>query len=314
MFKIQKTGPVSKFEPLFWLFAFLSVARFPSFPLELINHYTLHLFFLSFLFYIKVDRKRRLLTCLIQLFLLYRLYNSLSVNHSADFLQNRESLNLYCANILVGNSKVEKTLQFLEESDYDVVVLIETWPELHQRLNSLKRFPYRVYLEHPLNFSLAVLSRTEIQETARPSYGHREIPWLELYLPHWKFHLFAIHAPPPMNSRWLEERDKVLHLAASRLASKSGLLAGDFNLTPYAPLFQDLIGVHGLKSSRPMSSWKGTWPSFLGPFGIPIDHILTTSDILTSQYEVNSIPGSDHHSISLRVQLAGSDEQLLQQE
>jgi hypothetical protein len=50
---------------------------------------------------------------------------------------------------------------------------------------------------------------------------------------------------------------------------------GDLNVSPFSPHFQALLSGGNLKSAAQGFGWQPTWPTFLPPAGIQIDHALT---------------------------------------
>ncbi|MGH1455716.1 MAG: endonuclease/exonuclease/phosphatase family protein [Alphaproteobacteria bacterium] len=80
---------------------------------------------------------------------------------------------------------------------------------------------------------------------------------------------------------------------------KNVIFAGDWNTTPYAPVYQDMLAVTGLKNQSFGIIPTGSWPSFLylPILKIPIDHILFMGDLVLCNFKKSNANGSDHHSL-----------------
>ncbi len=115
--------------------------------------------------------------------------------------------------------------------------------------------------------------------------------------------ILAVHLQSPKSHRLAEQRD--LNLSGlSAWAVRSMELAptiviGDFNTAPWSaawrstPLAQQLVEPF----RGPLS---GTWPSWAGPFGVPIDRAIHSPD-LHLELESGPANGSDHRSLIARV-------------
>jgi len=85
------------------------------------------------------------------------------------------------------------------------------------------------------------------------------------------------------------------------------LLAGDFNATLDQAPFRDLVG-RGYHDAGEVTGegLDGTFPADgLLPPPITIDHILADERLGIVGYEVESLPGSDHHAIFAELALPG---------
>ena len=105
--------------------------------------------------------------------------------------------------------------------------------------------------------------------------------------------LLVAHAMAPFVPRGLSARDTLLE-AAGNVAQKSRtyIMLGDFNLTPWTPQFRALPGK---RAGDPRLS--ATWPAPLRALGIPIDHIMFDGELELVQVRVLPITGSDHLAV-----------------
>ncbi|MEL6414027.1 MAG: endonuclease/exonuclease/phosphatase family protein [Pseudomonadota bacterium] len=108
--------------------------------------------------------------------------------------------------------------------------------------------------------------------------------------------LVAAHAMTPVSRTGLRTRNALLSAAGEAAAeSDSFILMGDFNLTPWTPAFRKLPGK---RAGDPR--FTSTWPVALGPFGIPIDHIMFSDDLELVEFKPLEPDISDHYPILAR--------------
>lgn len=97
------------------------------------------------------------------------------------------------------------------------------------------------------------------------------------------------HPPSPGDPGLMRDRDQQLAAAGAHVdASRPFIIAGDFNSTPWGRAYN---AVSGARAGDPRL--EGTFPAFLGPLGLPIDHIRFGGLVLTD-YRVGPHIGSDH--------------------
>jgi endonuclease/exonuclease/phosphatase (EEP) superfamily protein YafD len=75
------------------------------------------------------------------------------------------------------------------------------------------------------------------------------------------------------------------------------IVAGDFNATPFSPIFRKVIKISGLKDSREGFGWQPSWPTYVPLLWLPIDHILVSSEIQVHNRATGSFIGSDHYPV-----------------
>lgn len=112
--------------------------------------------------------------------------------------------------------------------------------------------------------------------------------------------LIGIHPPPPLTAEWAAKRDAVLEALPAAIAGPEvdrTILLGDFNCTPWSPLFRDLVNATGLRSTARGRSLSSTWFSPWLAFGLMIDHILVGAAIEPQSHEVGHEVGSDHFPV-----------------
>jgi endonuclease/exonuclease/phosphatase (EEP) superfamily protein YafD len=85
--------------------------------------------------------------------------------------------------------------------------------------------------------------------------------------------------------------------AIAKISPGPIIVAGDFNCTPWSPLFADLLAATGLHDSAlGFGTWP-TWYSSLLPLGIKIDHVLVAHGVAVRNHQVGHDVGSDHFPV-----------------
>lgn len=108
----------------------------------------------------------------------------------------------------------------------------------------------------------------------------------------------AAHPPSPRSFKGWTQQRLVLRDIGSHLTGKyPTLLAGDLNTTVHSAVFRALEQSTRLRSTSRQQGLRITWPAFLFPAGIGIDHILTSPDIRCSMLQTFPSAGSDHRPI-----------------
>jgi endonuclease/exonuclease/phosphatase (EEP) superfamily protein YafD len=179
------------------------------------------------------------------------------------------------ANVLFHNKEYGATLNWLESTKPDLAVLVEVTPDWVRAMTPLeRRLPHSLAVPREKGEGLALYSRFRLDESEILYFGkHRRIALAaSLTIEDHKITVVAAHPFPPGHDGKTGERDVYLNELAVFLRSLDGpvILAGDLNTTPWSYSFQDLVQ----SLERPSTTLPATWPSFLGSFGIPIDHLL----------------------------------------
>lgn len=212
-------------------------------------------------------------------------------------------------NVHASSTAYDRVRAEIERLDPDVIFLPENTDRWAAGLAPLReRYPFVVDGQSPSVFSLFLFSRLPLSEaaiitlpdpggfpaiTARVCTG--ETAGGDACL-----RLVGVHPPPPMAPDIAAARDDALRALPTLIAGPDAartVLLGDFNCTPWSPLFRDLLAATGLRDSARGFSPVPTWASRRLPFGIKIDHILVGDAIAVSDYMVGDDVGSDHYPV-----------------
>lgn len=98
------------------------------------------------------------------------------------------------------------------------------------------------------------------------------------------------HPPSPGDPGAMFDRDRQLSdIAIGIDTARPFIVAGDFNATPWGRIYGV---VPGTRAGDPR--FEGTFPAFLGPLGLPIDHIRFGGGLVLTDYRTGPDIGSDH--------------------
>lgn len=209
------------------------------------------------------------------------------------------NLRVLTANVLSSNREHERLLNLVRARKPDVVVLLEVDYAWSRALSPLRGdYPYSLYEPRHDNFGIAVLSRLPFTNRQVLDLAGSHVPALltQVKVGGRPVRVMAVHAFPPGESDMARTRDAQLR-AAAKVARESAdpiVVCGDFNATPWLPIFADTLTFSGLKDSRLGFGTQGTWPARYAPCLIPLDHCLVSPKIGVSTFQTLPGIGSDH--------------------
>ena len=215
--------------------------------------------------------------------------------------QASKSFKVYSANIHKDNRELLKLNLEIQKVDPEIVLLLEVDLEQDEQLRSImQNYPYRIKNVSFESLGFVFLSKFPVHShnvTKLSEFGNSLLEAiLEINQTPVKF--YGIHAQRPRLGNYLERKNQFLQLARQiKEQSLPVIVAGDFNATPYSPVFRELVNNTGLKDSREGFGWQPSWPTFFPPLWIPIDHVLVTPDIQVRKRTTGSYIGSDHYPV-----------------
>lgn len=217
-------------------------------------------------------------------------------------------------NLYYRNEDFTLARAYLERVAPDVLVLSELTPQAVQALRAVTdAYPHRISVDRRSPWGLGVYSRHRLRGARWTNLGVRGgfNVHATVEAPGGAFELVAVHLASPTTARNAALRDAQLRELA-RLLGPPGPAAGrpprvavgDFNITPFAPAFGDLLAATGLQDARRSRGLLGTWPAPWRPLLIPIDHCV--ADVAAGVVGVARGPyvGSDHYPLEVTLAVA----------
>ena len=164
----------------------------------------------------------------------------------------------------------------------------------------MTKYPYHAENVSEGTLGIVFLSRFPVYDhhIKRLSPFGNSIIEARMEIHHTPVMFYGMHAQRPDLSDFNERKRQFFGPAGKiRKQSLPAIVAGDFNMTPYSPVFRKFAGIAGLKDSRDGFGWQPSWPTFFPPLWIPIDHVLVSPDIQVLMRRTGSYIGSDHYPV-----------------
>jgi endonuclease/exonuclease/phosphatase (EEP) superfamily protein YafD len=206
-------------------------------------------------------------------------------------------------NVLYTNGQFQRVADFIHHERPDVVVLVEMNSVWRRALQGVEHeFPYRYQTLGSRRRGVNLWSRLPMKDVGvLPIEARREPAVQATLLTHGRsLRLFGVHANWPVAPGSSARRNRQLELLAQRARAVTGLpllVVGDLNVTPFSPHFQRLLADGGIRSAADGFGWQPTWPSFIPPAGIQIDHALVNPGVTVQAFRRGPMDGSDHRPI-----------------
>lgn len=220
-------------------------------------------------------------------------------------------LRLAALNLFFVNRAHDQAIAWVRRARPEVAVFVEASPAWQQALQALEvDYPHRLSIANGPRDGLLVLSRWPLRDP-RLVPGRRDLLFVTVDKPGHPLRLAAVHASWPLLPRHQAQRaaDFAAIAAEARAAARAGLpyaALGDYNISPFSPHFAQLLEAGGLRSASAGRGWQPTWPTFLPPLGIQIDHALVTPDLQVTRFERGAGTGSDHRPIVVDLMVPAS--------
>jgi endonuclease/exonuclease/phosphatase (EEP) superfamily protein YafD len=207
-------------------------------------------------------------------------------------------LRVVAINVWYRNRKFQRVIDFMARERPDVALLAEVTAEWEQALAPVvEKYAHHYTTRGRRGTGLLLLSRWPMQAEVLPGFSDVEpAVAATLRINDRSMQLLSVHTSWPLGPKSSVLRDRQLALVGefARRQTQPLIVLGDLNVSPFSPHFQTLLAGSKLKSAAQGFGWQPTWPTFLPPAGIQIDHALTSADIYVTSFRRGSAVGSDH--------------------
>jgi endonuclease/exonuclease/phosphatase (EEP) superfamily protein YafD len=208
-------------------------------------------------------------------------------------------LRVMLVNLRRQNQNTEAALRRIVENDPDLLVLEEVDDRWWAALGALRQ-TYRHHISdcREDDFGIALLSRLPLTNATTIYLGGAEVPSLraEVVVHGQLITVLGTHPVPPGGASGTFLRNEQLVAVGGVLRSTAGakILIGDLNTTPWNHAFRRLLDDSSLVDSSRGFGYQATWPTFLWPMRIPLDHCLVSRELRVNRYRAGESIGSDH--------------------
>jgi endonuclease/exonuclease/phosphatase (EEP) superfamily protein YafD len=216
-------------------------------------------------------------------------------------------LTIVTANLYgVNNRQYARTLAYIKQNHSDIVCLNEITANWTQNLRD--NLPdYKYYFDEGMSGGSAILSKIPIEQQLPVQgkhvrrYGVRGC----VLIGDRKLLLIAERPPAPIPSKKAPLRNRELATLAREIPQATGpvVVIGDLNVSPWSAHFQTLLRHSGLTDSALGYGVILTWSTKMFMPLVPIDHSLTTPDLVLTQRHVGPDLGSDHLPVKVHIAL-----------
>ena len=221
---------------------------------------------------------------------------------SPGVIKKGESYRAVLVNVDHGSNEFTKLNEYVRSVHPDFLVLLEVNERWMAKLQELReKFPYSKGQVHP-EYGILFMSRIPIDQASILYFGEEKIPTVMAQIAirnEENFIILGTHPRSPMGSDHSRSRNEQLKSIGKLVSFQKTpvVLLGDLNVTPWSPVFQDLLSDSGLRDSRDGMEWQPTWPTMFPLAWIPIDHCLISSGVFVQHRQVGPNIGSDHYPL-----------------
>lgn len=199
---------------------------------------------------------------------------------------------------------------WMQQSGADAVVVQEVYSAhaMHGLATALPQYPY-VYARPGEDSDVALFSRWPILDAQLAELSPGGTNAVKATID-WKgkpITVMGVHLHWPMAPDEARLRDAELVGLGGLVRGMPGplLVAGDFNITPWSKQFSEAVANSGLNECARGHGFINSWPSFLAPARIRIDHCLASPHWRAISAVTGPPLGSDHFAMIHDLELVG---------
>jgi endonuclease/exonuclease/phosphatase (EEP) superfamily protein YafD len=306
----MRASGIQIIRPLKWLGLLTSLATTISFydtlwVFELFTHFTVQylliLFLLTTVFLLLRQYKFMIVFAL---FFSVNLYKTLdqSLLVTASTAQVSNSIKVVTLNVDLSSTRYSMTLDFLQDSGADILLLTELTPEWSNKLNSLETiYPYSYRVPKKGGFGIALFSRFPMSNSKAVTVDSTLNPAIvsDIDINGTRVTVKGVHLFAPMTNSYFHARNRQLEKLAELVTDRNSpaIVLGDFNITSWSSHFRRFIETTSLRKSTSGHGFQPTWPSYFFPLYIQLDHILISEEFYIIRSKSGKYVGSDHYPL-----------------
>jgi len=210
-----------------------------------------------------------------------------------------QRLRLALSNVLWDNKHHADVIQFVRSEKPDLVFFQEVTPRWAKEFEVLRaEFPHSRLDPADDAGGMALFSRLPFEQAELAPLADYNGPAIiaQVSVGGRLLSMVSVHAPPPGGKKNFDHRTEIFDQTAAYLNTlpEPKILVGDLNTTMWSPYYKRLVEKIGLKNVREGFGVLPSWPTYLPPLFIPIDHCLVSREIQVIEVRTGSRVGSDH--------------------
>lgn len=222
-----------------------------------------------------------------------------------------DAIVVMCANVLATNGNGIGFVALARKTDPDLLVALEVTPAWAKALTALHvYYPYRVVEAREDAHGIALYSKFPLESSAVVESVPRGFPDIvaTAIVGGARLGIIGTHPSQPLGKSNYGARNLHLDSLAALAATTPDplIVVGDLNVTMWSVHYRRLEEKGGLVNARRGIGIVPTWPTFLLPAMIPIDHVLVSPDIRVVDFDSGPHIGSDHLPIVAQLVVPGT--------
>lgn len=220
-------------------------------------------------------------------------------------------------NVNSRNKLFDKVLGVIATHKPDIVCVQEVSPQWDTFLTEkLKELGYGDRIARPRtdDFGIAIYSRLPMQSSqiieSSPQGETQHFPVPAAFavckLGDRSVSVITVHPLPPLSERAFALRNEefaAINAARDGKIKDPFMIVGDLNCSPWSYYFNKVLNRSKVMNTAQGFGLQTTWPSHQPIFRIPIDHVLASKDLITTNYQVLGACGSDHLPVLVHMAL-----------
>jgi len=277
--------------------------------IDIFSNFKMQLLIISILLVIPtliLLRKQVLAVIILGINLLSNLYFIIPYYTETSIPSTENHLKISSINLLSSNSNKKLTINYIQNEDPDIIILMELTPKWLSALAPvIADYEYKQIVPRNDNFGIALLSKYKMKSSV-DYFSLNDKPSIigKMSILQQEFTVVATHPVPPIGQQSFLNRNTQLSNIVSDIPrfSKNLIIAGDFNTSSFSPHFDSLLK-QNLKDSRIGFGLLPTWPADYKVLQTTLDHFVISKHLQVTKRATGPDIGSDHLPITMTIGL-----------